>query len=390
MSNFASLIKTHPLSLAGGALAVFVGAGLGFNHIQGATAEPAAVTAPLTSVGVRAIAAKDVRVWSEFSGRMSAVDQAEIRPQVSGRLTEIRFTDGQAVKAGDVLFVIDPRTYEAAVSQANANLASARATAALAQTELDRAARLVKTQWIARSQFDQRANARTVAEANVQAAEAALEQALIDVDRAYVKAPISGRIGRPEITLGNLVQTGPGAPLLTSIISDKGIYADFEVDEQTYMKSVRARADAGGGKQVIPVELTAQGNKQLVYKGVLYSFDNQIDTGSGTIRARARFENKDGSLVPGMFVSVKLGDSVSREALLVPDRAIGTDQNKKFVYVVEDDKAAYREVSLGQQVNSERIVLGGLRAGEKVIVDGLQHVTPGAGVQIQNVVADAK
>jgi multidrug efflux system membrane fusion protein len=390
MSVFASLVKKRPILLSSAAVAALLSASLMLHQVEFAAAGPATnVENSAVFVSTRTVAPENVRVWFEFSGRMKAVDYSEIRPEVSGRITEIRFSDGQIVKAGDILFVIDPRTYEAAVAKAKADLVSARANAVLANSQLARAASLVKTQFVSRSTYDQRVSARDVAVANVQVAEATLRQAEIDVDHAYVKAPITGRISRPEITLGNLVQTGTGAPLLASIISNDGIYADFEVDEQTYMKRIHANAETQAQEQKIPVELTLEGDESHVYKGTIYGFDNRIDAGSGTIRARARFANEDGSLVPGMFVSVKLGGSIDSNALLVPERAIGTDQSKRFVYVVDNGKAASHEVTLGAQVGSRRIIISGLNAGDHVIVDGLQHVMPGATVQVQNAVADA-
>ncbi|MCE9648468.1 MAG: efflux RND transporter periplasmic adaptor subunit [Parvibaculum sp.] len=389
MSVFARLLKNRPILLSSAAAVAIVSASVTLHQVEFATAAQTVAENPAVPVSVQTLDPEDVRVWSEFSGRMNAVDYAELRPEVNGRITEIRFKDGQTVKAGDILFVIDPRPYEAALAKANADLVSARANASLASSQLARAASLVKTQFVSRSTFDQRVSARDVAVANVRVAEATQKQAEIDIDHAYVKAPIAGRVSRPEITLGNLVQTGPGAPLLTSIISNDGIYADFEVDEQTYIKSIHANAGTHDQERQIPVELKVEGDGGHVYKGTVYSFDNRIDAGSGTIRARARFANEDGSLVPGMFVSVRLASSVSHNALLVPERAIGTDQSKRFVYVVEDGgKAVSREVHLGNTVDGGRIVLSGLHAGERVIVDGLQHVTPGATVHIQNTVAD--
>jgi multidrug efflux system membrane fusion protein len=173
------------------------------------------------------------------------------------------------------------------------------------------------------------------------------------------------------------VQSGPNAPVLTSIVSNDGIYADFDVDEQTYLQTVRS--DAGYRRKRAPLSgrNDGAGARRPRYKGTIYSFDNRINTTSGTIRARARFDNRDGSLVPGMFVSVKLGSSMKSDTLLIPERAISNDQNKKFVFVVgADSKAAYREVALGNQVGADRIVVSGLHAGERVIVDGLQHVMP--------------
>jgi multidrug efflux system membrane fusion protein len=335
-------------------------------------------------VGVVTVKPQNVRIWSEFSGRMRAVDFAELRPEVSGRITGVRFKEGQIVKAGEVLFVIDPRPYEASVAKASANLVTARTNAGFARTELERAANMVQTQAIAQRLYDERANADRVARAAILVAEAELKQARIDLDHAYVKAPIGGRVSRAEITLGNRVQAGAGAPLLTSIVSNEGIYADFEVDEQTYLGSIRAHADTPAKERQVRVELTVQGDEAHPYRGTIQSFDNRIDPASGTIRARARFDNKNGALVPGMFVSVRLASSGESAVLLVPERAIGTDQSKRFVYVVGDDnRVVYREVSLGQQARGERIVLTGVRPGDRVIVDGVQHVRPDATVRVQ-------
>ena len=361
---------------------IAVGSALAFQHYTNASAQPTEpVAMPATPVVVRTVNPDVVMIWSEFSGRLSAVDFAEIRPQVSGRITQVRFTDGQAVKAGAVLFVIDPRPFEAALAKAQANLVTARTNAEFANTEFERAANLVKAQAIAQRFYDERANGKRVADAAVLSAEAEVKQAELDIDYAYVKAPISGRLSRVEITAGNIVQAGPNAPVLTSIVSNDGIYADFEVDEQTYVNSIRSNAHSEAEERKIQVELTVQGDTANSYKGTIHSFDNRITTGSGTIRARAKFANKDGRLVPGMFVSVRLASSAMSTALLVPDRAIGNDQSKRFVFVVNpESKAEYREVSLGQQVDRQRIVLSGLSAGERVVVDGLQHVQPNATV----------
>lgn len=352
------------------------GIGVGIDVVPKADAEPAAAP-PAVAVDVETLAPKNVRLWSSYSGRLHAVDFTEVRPEVSGRIMEVRFTDGQIVKAGDVLMVIDPSTYEAAVAKAEANLASATADAAFAVQELDRAGNLVKTRAVAARVYDERVNAKRTADAAVRVAEAELRQARIDLDHAHVKAPISGRVSRAEITVGNLVQAGAGAPVLTSIVSNNGIYADFEVDEQTYIKSIRPHADTLDRVRTIPVELTVPGDETRTIAGTIESFDNRIDTGSGTIRARARFDNRDGSLIPGMFVSVRLATGGGGPALLVSERAIGSDQSKKFVYVVGDDnKVAYRELRLGQSVDGRRIVLAGLTPGERVIVSGLQQVRP--------------
>jgi multidrug efflux system membrane fusion protein len=332
---------------------------------------------PAIPVTVHTLAEEKVLVWSEFSGRLHAVDSADVRPEVGGRITEVLFEDGQSVKAGDILFVIDPRPYEAAVARAEANLASAVTSAGFAKVEFERAANIIASQAIPQRLYDERANTNRVANAAVKSAEAALKQAALDLEHAHVKAPISGRASRAEITLGNLVQPGPGAPLLTTIVSNHSIYADFEVDEQTYIETIRDYANGRDGERRIPVQLSLHGDKRRVYEGNIYTFDNRIDAASGTIRARAKFDNSDGALVPGMFVSVRLANGREHTELLIPDRAVGFDQSKKFVYVVGDgNKVAYREVELGKQVQSQRVALKGVRPGDRVIVDGVQRVRP--------------
>lgn len=368
--------------LISAATLIFVGA-VGFSFLGGTSGSGVSQAAarPPVEVTIATVAPSNVRIWSDFSGKLTAVDSAEIRPEVSGRITEIRFTNGQRVKAGDVLFVIDPRTHEAAVAKAQADLATAINNQRLAATELERARKLLASQFVSRALFDQKSNASGVAAAQVQAAQAALTQAKLDLDHAYVKAPIDGRVSRAEITVGNLVQAGGGAPLLTSIVSDNGIYADFEVDEQTYLRSMhQSGGDDAAREQSIPVELSVQGTDQ-VYQGKLESFDNKIDTGSGTIRARARFANQGNALVPGMFATVRLANANDSNVLLVPEAAVGNDQSKRFVYVVgADNKAAFREVTLGQSVRGKRVVTAGLTSGDRVILDGLQRVMPGDAV----------
>jgi multidrug efflux system membrane fusion protein len=354
--------------------------GLTLRHATAAPEAAALANAPIP-VTVATVDAKPVRLWSEFSGRLTAVDSASIRPEVGGRITEIRFKDGQDVKAGDVLFVIDPRPYEAAVAKAKADLASAISNAQLAHTEFDRAKKLLDAQAVARSYYDQRANTQGVTGAAIQSARAVLAQAELDLDHAYVKAPIAGRAGRAEITVGNLVQTA-NAPLLTTIVSNDGIYADFDVDEQTYLGTVRGHVSSVSEEQKLPVQLTLQGDAGHTYDGTIESFDNQIATGTGTIRARARFANADGALVPGMFVSVRLWAARSSNAILVPEDAVSSDQSKRYVFVVTPGrKADYREVKLGQAMDGKRLVISGLRSGDKIIVDGVQRVQPGAVVE---------
>ena len=347
-----------------------------------AEAKGAAVAPAALPVTVATLAAQTVSPFAEFSGRITAVNYAEIRPQVTGRITEVRFTDGQRVNAGDVLFVIDPRPYQAAVDKAEADLATAISNAKFAKVEHERGSQLVKSATLSQETFDQRSNADESSQAAVKAAQAQLANAQVNLDYAYIKAPFSGRISRAEITVGNLVgsPTAP-PPLLASIVSDDGVYADFEVDEQTYLNSVRHYGRSRDEQQTIPVELVVRGDSGRVYRGHIESFDNRIDTGTGTIRARARFANADGALIPGMYVSVRMGGGAIDEALLVPESAIGNDQSKRFVFVVgSGEKAVYRSVELGAHVNGSRVVLAGVKAGERVILDHLQRLAPGATV----------
>lgn len=350
---------------------------------RGTKPSQAAPDMPPVPVTVQTLQLEKLRVWTEFSGRLRAVDSVELRPQVSGRITAVRFEDGQHVKAGDILFVIDPRPYEAAVARARANLASAQTNAAFAKVEFERAASMIKSQVIPQRVYDERANAQRVANATLESAVAQLKQAELDLEYAHVRAPISGRASRAEITVGNLVQAGPGAPLLTTIVGNHSIYVDFEVDERTYVE-IAGGAQRREDERRIPVQLSLPGENGRTYEGHVHSFDNHIDVATGTIRTRAKFDNSDGSLVPGMFANVRLASAAERDLLLIPERAIGFDQSKKFVFVVGDDnKVAYREVELGKQVQAQRIALKGVQVGDRVIVDGVQKVRPNAIVSPQ-------
>jgi multidrug efflux system membrane fusion protein len=356
------------------ALGIYLHAGAArANAIQTASA----AAHPPTPVLVQTVAPRKLRLWTQFSGRLHAVDYAEVRPQVSGTITEIKFADGQMVKQGDLLCVIDPRPYEAAVERDQAALTSAQSKVTLAQVQARRYDSLIQSHSVSQDELDSITNADRVAEAEEQNAGAVLKQAKLDLEHAYVTAPISGRVSRAELTAGNLVQTIVGAPIVTTIVSQDGIYADFDVDEQTYLQTVRAYARGNAQEQQIPVQLVVQGDSDHAYIGFIESFDNRIDPTSDTIRARARFENTDGPLLPGMFVTVKLSGATEQSVLLVPQRAISFDQSKAAVYVVDaSNKVAYREVDLGRQVDTERVVNGGLEAGDRVIVDGTQLVRP--------------
>lgn len=336
---------------------------------------------PAMPVPYAVVEAKPVAIWKDFSARLAAVDYVEIRPQVSGLIEKVHFTDGQTVAKGDLLYNIDPRPYAAAVSQAKADLAAANSDVVYAKKELERAEELIKTGALSKQVYDQRINATKVANNAVAAAAARVKSAQVDLDNAAIKAPIDGRISRTEITEGNLVNAA-NAPLLTTIVSDKDIYADFEIDEQTYLNFIRAKTSQSlESEQEVPVRMQLGGDDKW-YDGKIKSFDNKINPSSGTIRARAVFANEDGALLPGMFTKVQLGSPSEDSLIAISEKAVGTDQNRKYVLVVgEGNMSEYREVHLGDSVGGERIITSGLKDGDKVITDGLMKLRPGMKVQ---------
>lgn len=369
--------KTNKLLLGVSAIVLTLGSVAVYKtqHADAAVSADAGAPPP-PEVATVTMSEENIQLWKEFSGRLQAVDFVEIRPEVSGKLQEIRFKDGQTVQKGDILFLIDPAPYAAAVQKAQADYQVAKSQYDLAVKNMNRADDLVKTEAISKKIFDERQSASLVSKNTMDAALAQLNDAKIDLDRAYVKAPISGRISRAEITQGNLVQAS-SAPILTTIVSDEGIYADFDVDEETYLSSVYKNARDSESQTKIPVEMVLKSGSGASYTGVIASFDNHIDPKSGTIRVRAVFENKDQSLLPGMFVNVRLGGSANGDVMMISEKAIGTDQDRKFVYVVgADHKVAYREIKTGNSVNGQRVVLDGLKAGDIVITEGIMKIRP--------------
>ncbi len=345
---------------------------------QAADGEAAAAQAApaATPVGVLTVQSESIRLWSSFSGRLEAVEEVELRPQVSGTIVEVNFEDGQRVKAGDVLFVIDPRTYRTAVRQAKAELDAARQNLALAKKEKKRAEELVERGNVSKRVFDERLNTFTVASSNVRSAIASLEQAEIELDHAFVKSPINGRVSRVEITKGNFVSGGGNSPVLTTIVSTDSIYADFEVDEQRYLSFLQASTKARGAEMQVPVQLSITGQDAI--DGYVHSFDNRIDPNTGTIRTRAVFGNQQGNLLPGMYAKLRLGNPERKDLILLPSKAISTDQDRKFVYTVSDKNIVeYRQVTLGASQNGKRVVTSGLSADDQVIVEGIMKVRPG-------------
>jgi len=373
----ARIFNKKPLLLGATALLIIFSGAAVIYRSHDAEATPAGGPQTPPPVNVVAIAKEPVQIWKDFSGRLRAVDFVELRPQVSGSLHDIKFQDGQSVKKDDILFVIDPAPYEATVAQAKAAYQGAKNQSELADKELARAEGLVDSQAISKRTYDERQSESIVSKSSVESASARLRAAQIDLDHAYVKAPIAGRVSRAEITIGNVVQAGPNAPVLTTIASNEGIYADFEVDEQTYTQNVYNIARDREAQSKIPVEMSPKAVSDATYKGTIESFDNHIDPATGTIRARALFDNKDGTLLPGMFVTVRLGSASQDEAILISEKAIGTDQDRKFVYVVDPTgKVTYREIKTGASISGKRVVLSGLNEGDLVIVDGIIKIRP--------------
>lgn len=364
------------------AAAVFVIASPGEAGSAPAPAAPAAVP-----VGVAAVESREVQVWDEFSGRLEAVERVSVRSRVAGTVLAAHFREGALVKAGELLFTIDPAPYQAAVDRAEAQRLSAEARLAYTSSELARAQTLWADRAIAQRELDERANAEREAAAALRAAQAVLQSARLDLGYTQVRAPVAGRVGRIEVTQGNLVAAGPGAPVLTSLVSVSPIYASFDADEAVVRRGLAALGTGGARPPLerIPVELAAGPAGEKV-QGRLQLVDNQVDAASGTVRLRAVFDNPQGTLMPGQFAKLRMGQPAARSALLVSERAVGTDQHKRFVLVVgADHKLVYREVELGSAVDGLRIVERGLQAGEQVVVNGLQRVRPGAEVQPQPV-----
>lgn len=330
-------------------------------------------TPPATPVDVANVVSQTITDYQEYSGRMEAIDHVDVRPQVPGTIVAVHFQDGAFVRKGDPLFTIDPRPYQAELDRALAQLAAAQARRDDAATEAARAQRLIGDNAIAKREYDDAQNTAHESAANVKAAEAAVEAARINLAYTEVTAPVSGRVSRAELTLGNLVSTGSSAPVLTTIVSVSPIYASFDVDEQTYLQYLGRDRTRG-----VPVELGLANETGYSREGQIVTVDNQLDTHSGTIRVRARFDNADGLLVPGLYARVKVGGGAPHPAILIDDAAIGTDQDKKYVFVVDaQNRVQYRQIVLAGEHENLRVVASGLKAGERIVVNGTQRVRAG-------------
>ncbi|EJM70386.1 RND family efflux transporter, MFP subunit [Pseudomonas sp. GM50] len=339
------------------------------------TIAKASVAPAAAEVDVAMALSRPVTDWQNYSGRLEAVEKVVIRPLVSGTIVAVHFKDGAIVKEGDLLFEIDARPYTAQVEQAQASLAAAKSRSLYTATDLGRAQRLINSNAIAMRDLDEKQNAASEAQANVRQAQAILDSSRLDLAHTRITAPVSGRMSRALVTAGNIVSAGENAAPLSTLVSLSPIYAAFDVDEQTFLRYLN-HGSAKGNE--VPVMLGLSNETDYSREGKLASMDNQLDVQSATLRVRASFDNTDGLLRPGMLARIKLGGGPPRQAVLIDDSAIGTDQDKKFVLVVTaNDQVEYRRVSPGNLVGDLRIIDSGLQAGERVMINGLHRARPG-------------
>lgn len=338
---------------------------------------------PAMPVSVAPSVQRTVTDLETFSGRLEAAEFVDLRPRVAGTVDKVHFTDGATVAAGALLFTIDPRPYEAEVARAESLLVAARSRAELARTELARAQKLLDSKAVSRQEFDQLSAGASTSDADIKAAEAALRVARLNLAYTAVRAPIAGRLSRANVTAGNLVNE---QVVLTTIASTSRVHAYFDGSEQTFLR-VKA---AGAAKPVVRMGLANEAG--YPHQGTLDFIDNRLNPQTGAIRLRASFDNRDGRFVPGLAARLTMTTSAPYQATLVPERAIGTDQDRKVVVVVgPDGQPQFRAVQLGPLQDGMRVVLGdAVKPGENVVVDGLQRIIPGMPVQPQVLKVDDK
>ncbi|HDR8908244.1 TPA: efflux RND transporter periplasmic adaptor subunit [Burkholderia multivorans] len=379
-----SFRRTSPL----GAACVLLLALSGCHDGQGG-----APSAPLPEVGVATVVPRTVRIADEFNGRVEAVDAVELRPRVSGYLQRIRYKEGDLVAQGAVLFEIDPRPYRIALDRAIAQQQRARAAEHLARVQLQRVQTLIDAHATSQEELDNARAAAEQARADLQAADAAVADAKLNLGFTEVRAPIAGRVGRALATAGNLARADD--TLLTTVVSQDPVYVYFDCDEQSYLRYNAQRADpAHRAIGADPVRVGLANETGFPHAGTVDFLDNRLDPQTGTIRARVRLPNADHTFTPGLYARVQLVSGRERSALLVDDKAVLTDQDRKYVYVIgPGDKALRRDVTIGRDLDGQRIVEKGLNAGDRVVVDGVQRIYyPGAQVKPkpQPVRADAQ
>ncbi|AYD01206.1 efflux RND transporter periplasmic adaptor subunit [Neorhizobium sp. NCHU2750] len=380
--------KTTRWALLGAGLttsALFAGAAFYLDMPRGANAASEAVAAasPAVPVTVATVEPRRVGTWQDFSGRLEAVDRVDVRPRVAGAVQSVHFREGGLVKAGDLLVTIDPEPFKAALAEAQGQVASAQAKLDYANGELERGKTLLARNTISQSDLAQRESSQRDAAATLQSAQASLKVAQLNLGYTEIRAPIDGRVGKIEVTVGNLVAGGSSSDPLTNLVSINPIYASFDANEELVTRTLAELPVVDGQPAIdhVPVEISTLAPGAEPMKGHLQLIDNQVNAGTGTIRVRAVFDNPEGRLIPGQFVRIRMGEPQPSERMLVSEKALGNDQDKKFVLVVDGkNTVAYRPVVLGDAVDGMRIVEKGLNAGDRVIVNGLQRVRPGATV----------
>ncbi len=350
----------------------------------GAQAEAQGGPPQAPPVSVAPAVQRQIADTEEFSGRLEAAEFVELRPRVGGIIDKVHFADGAVVRKGDLLFSIDPRPFEAEAARAQAQLTSMKARLELAQSELARAQKLLDSQAVSKQEVDQLRSGQQTSQADIQGAEAALRIARLNLEYAQVRAPIAGRVSRAAVTAGNVVNE---QSVLTTLAGVSKVYAYFDGSERTYLRLKDARA-AGKAPRVRMALLDEQG---FPHEGQVDFIDNRLNPQTGAIRMRVSFDNPGGRFTPGLSARLRMESATAYDAVLVPERAIGTDQTKKFVYVVPaDGKPQFREVKLGALADGMRIVQGSLKSGEHVVVDGLQRIQPGMTVAPQLLQVDAR
>ena len=353
-----------------------------------------AQSAPPPQVSVAQVLEKRVKDWDEFTGRLQAVETVEIRPRVSGYIDKVAFTEGSQVKSGDLLFIIDPRPYQAEFDRAAADVKRYKTALELARIELARVQRLKDSGAVSEEELDERKSTVAQGEANVAGAEAARETASLNLNFTRVTSPIAGKASRAEVTRGNLVTGGiNGGTLLSSVVSMDPIYLYFDADEQSYLRYTQsAHSGVGPSSNAAqdPVQIGLANEEGFPHPGAVDFVDNQLNPQTGTIRARAVLQNKNGQFTPGLFARVQLLVSGEYSAILIEDRAVNTDQNQKYVLLLgANNQIEYRKVKLGRVIEGLRIVREGLKPGDVIVVNGAQRVHPGVTVTPQRVTMGA-
>jgi RND family efflux transporter MFP subunit len=378
------LIPSHtPRALRHAFAPVLTGAAL--TLVAACHGDPPPPAPPPPAVTIAPAKRATVTPWSEFPGQFASVQTVDVRPRVSGYIARVAFQEGAEVRAGEPLFVIDARPYAAALAGAQAQLARAQAAVQLAKSEAARADTLVAARAMAREEEETRASALTQALAEERSAQAAIDTATLDLDWTVVRAPITGRVSRAAVTAGNYVQTGASLSPLTTIVSQNPLYVYFNADEQSYLALVRAGASpAHPAASGATVAIGLADETGYPHTARIDFVDNQLDGTTGTIRLRAVVSNPDDRLTPGLYARVRLSAGAPYQATLIEDRAVGTDQDKRYVYVLKSDSTVdYRPVQIGPLNDGLRVVTSGVQPGDRIVVDGLQRLRPGAKVVAQ-------